>query len=229
MKKCRSAACFLLAFAMVVIVFLLTSCDINDENHQYLSSLRKTHGDLFGKVEMLSRDDETGYHIEYEGNRYDEERLNLFDRKAKARYEAKEDVLISWESLSKYVPVWYLDEYYSYTTDNPIYIHMPRLHSVFLRSDYNYESDIFILEGTERGFVFSETFFASDFAYDHVLRALYSHSQDITLYSAQYPQLQMSLSIFCEDGVWYAGGGHNEAIFEMSDAFVQHLADNGII
>ena len=222
MKKIRS---FLLAFAMLVVVSLLTSCG---QNSEYLSGLRKEHGDRFGKVEMLSHD-ETGYHIEYEGNRYDEERLNLFDRKAKARYEAKEDVLISWESLSKYVPVWYLDEYYSYTTDNPIYIHMPRLHAVFLRSDYNYESDTFILEGTERGFVFSETFFASDFAYDHVLRALYSHSQDITLYSAQYPELQMSLSIFCEDGVWYAGGGHDEAIFEMSDAFVQLLADNGII
>lgn len=222
MKKIRS---FLLAFAMVVVVFLLTSCG---QNSEYLSGLRKEHGDRFGKVEMLSHD-ETGYHIEYEGNHYDEERLNLFDRKAIERYEAKEDVLISWESLSKYVPVWYLDEYYSYTTDNPIYIHMPRLHAVFLRSDYNYESDTFILEGTERGFVFSETFFASDFAYDHVLRALYSHSQDITLYSAQYPQLQMSLSIFCEDGVWYAGGGHDEAIFEMSDAFVQLLADNGII
>ena len=222
MKKIRS---FLLAFAMLVVVFLLTSCG---QNSEYLSGLRKEHGDRFGKVEMLSHD-ETGYHIEYEGNRYDEERLNLFDRKAKARYEAKEDVLISWESLSKYVPVWYLDEYYSYTTDNPIYIHMPRLHAVFLRSDYNYESDTFILEGTERGFVFSETFFSSDFAYDHVLRALYSHSQDITLYSAQYPELQMSLSIFCEDGVWYAGGGHDEAIFEMSDAFVQLLADNGII
>ena len=222
MKKIRS---FLLAFAMLVVVSLLTSCG---QNSEYLSGLRKEHGDRFGKVEMLSHD-ETGYHIEYEENRYDEERLNLFDRKAIERYEAKEDVLISWESLSKYVPVWYLDEYYSYTTDNPIYIHMPRLHAVFLRSDYNYESDTFILEGTERGFVFSETFFASDFAYDHVLRALYSHSQDITLYSAQYPQLQMSLSIFCEDGIWYAGGGHDEAIFEMSDAFVQLLADNGII
>jgi hypothetical protein len=99
---------------------------------------------------------------------------------------------------------------------------MSRLPDLYLRSDYKYEADTFILEGTDYSFVFSDMLCrSSDFPYNPF--TIYSNQTDITLYSKQYPRLKIQLHLFYVDNTWYAGGESKDALFEVSNELLDIL------
>ena len=176
-----------------------------------------TYPDQQGAVDVVADDDGNGYHVEYNGQRYNLDALDLFDVGETAFDVPEGDVLVGWDTLP--FGLWYLDEYYSDTAEDPVFIYMPRLREVYLRSDYDYTTDTFVLNGTEHSFVFSDVLtLTGAISYDSVSH--YEGEIPVTLYSEAYPRLRISLRLFCVDGVWYAGGNSHSALFLVSDVLL---------
>ena len=202
---------------ILTILVMGSSCSVQSvAGWRYLND---EYPDLYEKVQVKS-DGEKDYHIEYESQCYNVDKLGLFQ----VEKDRENDVLLSWACLP--FGIGYLDMYYSYTTDNPVFIYMSRFPEVYLRDDYNYETDIFIIEGTNYRFVFSDMFTISKaFQYDFMHH--YSGEQYITLYSEACPRLQIPLRVFCVNDVWYAGANANHTLFEVSDEFLALLSIDG--
>ena len=176
--------------------------------------MRDTYPEQKGKVEVIVDDDQGNYHIEYKDQSYFIDKLNLFSVRDNIPKIHDDDILIGWNSFP--FGFGYLDKYYSNTEDNPVFIYMSRLPDVYLRRDYDYTIDTFVFEGTDLQFVFSDMFVLSTaYAYNFLIH--YPNEQYITLYSSMHPRLQISLRLFRANGVWFAGGNSNLALFEVSD------------
>ena len=176
--------------------------------------------DQKGKVQIISDNNEGDYHVEYEGRRYNIDKLMLFKVKENIHGIHEDDILVGWDSLP--FGIGYLDKYYSYTTDNPIFIYISRYDELYLRNDYNYETDTFVIEGSDKEFIFGDMLsLSNDFSYDTF--SIYSPQTDITLYSKQYPRLQIPLRLFCVDNTWYVGGRRDKALFEVSNELLNML------
>ncbi len=79
--------------------------------------------------------------------------------------------------------------FYSDTSEKPIYTSFPRLDEVFLREDYDFTTDVFILEGTDSKIVFSDML--TDIEFDYDLFVSYRGTTYITMYSETYPKLKI--------------------------------------
>lgn len=206
---------------ILVISMTVSSCSPSSA-YGVWEDMCDQYPDQKGKVQVIS-DGESNYHIEYEGQSYFIDKLNLFSVRDSIPAIHEDDILVGWDSLP--FGTWYLDKYYSNTADNPIFIYMSRLPDLYLRSDYKYEADTFILEGTDYSFVFSDMLCrSSDFPYNPF--TIYSNQTDITLYSKQYPRLKIQLRLFCVDNTWYVGGGSDAVLFEISDELLNLLNTN---
>ena len=212
------------------MVVLLSSCSVDSAREWY--DLEKNHMDLFGTVEIMNNESDRGgyYKITYREKTYYEDYAKIF--KVTERYGVYEgDVLVSWESFP--LGIYYMDKYYSYTKDDPIFIYTNRLNILFLNEDYDYLNDTFIIEGTNDEIVFSEAFLETDLKYDHQYLNLEAHQDkyqnktDIVIYSKQCQRLRAYCTIFYENGVWYAGGIDTNYVFSISDEFLDLLMKNG--
>ena len=181
--------------------------------------------DQMGKVQIVS-DGDSGYYAKYEKQRYYVDKSGLFYVREDMYNIPEGDVLVGWSSLP--FGIWYLDKYYSYTTDDPVFIYISRYYELYLREDYDYETDTFIIEGTDTRFVFSDMFSLSD-TFPYQSTSHYTGERNIVLYSEQYPRLRMPLRLFRMNGVWYAGGDRDNAIFEVSDDFWNLLGNGGAV
>ena len=195
---------------LLTISIMLSSCSAYYE-------MRDEYPDLMGKAQTIS-DGKGGYYVKYDGQRYNIDKLNLFRVREFTNKIPEEDVFIAWDSLP--FGIWYLDKYYSYTVDNPIFIYLPRLNEVYIRSDYNYQTDTFVVEGTDHKFVFSDMFTLSN-ALAYSSDSHRSGDINIVLYSTSCNRLRIHLRIFCIRNVWFAGGDSNQALFEVSDEFLK--------
>ena len=205
---------------LLILTICITVSSCTSSAYGVWKDMCDAYPDQKGKVEVVSDDDQGNYHIEYEGHHYYVDDLSLFEVRKNIREIQEGDVLVGWDSLP--FCVGYLDKYYSDTTENPVFIYLSRLPEVYLRSDYDYKADTFVLTGTDHQFVFSDMFTPSNaFSYDFVDH--YTDEVDITLYSDMYPRLQISFRIFCKNNIWYAGGNSNFALFEVSDELLGML------
>ena len=178
---------------------------------------------------------DTEYDAKYDGKLYNCDEYHLFESMLKANFRShpieecipEGDVLISWNTLP--LGLWYLDRYYSYSYDNPVFIYEIRLDRLYLREDYSYETDTFVIEGTDQSFVFSDMLALSHTKCTCSLGNHYN-STIITLYSKAYPRLRMELRVFCENDTWFAHTTfYASPVFEVSEEFIKILSDNGII
>ena len=175
-----------------------------------------------GKVQVIKDNDGGDYHIEYEGTVYNIDKLKLFKEKEYTNKIPEDDILVGWDSLP--FCIGYLDKYYSYTKDNPVFIYISRYNELYLRNDYNYETDTFVIEGSDKEFVFADMLTLSSDPYDTL--SIYANQTDIVLYSKQYPRLRIPLRLFCVDNTWYVGGKSDKALFEVSDELFNMLNTN---
>ena len=207
------------ALLLMTIVMMLSSCS-SSSAYGVWKDMCDTYPDQKGKVQIVTDNDEGDYHVEYEGLCYNIDKLNLFRVRENIREIPEDDVLVGWDALP--FGIGYLDKYYSYTNDNPVFIYVSRYNELYLRNDYKYETDTFVMEGANKEFVFGDMLsLSNDFSYDS--DRIYSNQTDITLYSKQYPRLKIQLHLFYVDNTWYAGGESKDALFEVSDELLHML------
>ena len=204
------------------ILIMVSSCSISS-TYRLWKDMCNQYPDQKGMIQIISDNDDGDYHIEYEGYDYNIDKLKLFSVRENTHDIHKDDVLVSWNALP--FGIGYLDKYYSYTNDNPVFIYISRYDELYLRNDYNYETDMFVIEGSNEEFVFGNMLsLSNDFFYDTF--SIYSNQTDITLHSKQYPRLKIQLRLFCVDNTWYVGGGSDDALFEVSDELLNILNTN---
>lgn len=220
-----------IAIVLLILVILLVtrSCVVVfsafNDSYQRWADMCDEYPDQMGKVRLVS-DDESEYYVKYEGQRYNIDTLHLFRVREDVHNIPEGDVLVAWRS--PLLGIWYLYKYYSYTADDPVFIYMSEYDELYLRENYRYETDTFIIEGTNDRFVFSDMFTVSE-TFSYNFTKYYSGERDIVLYSEQYPRLRMPLRLFRMNGVWYAGGDRDTAIFEVSDDLLDMLINSGTV
>lgn len=216
---CKHIAALLLICTMLIMV---SSCSPSSA-YGVWKDMCDQYPDQKGKIQIISDNDEGDYHIEYEGVDYNIDKLKLFRVRESTHEIPEDDVLVGWNALP--FGLGYLDKYYSYKNDNPVFIYISRYNELYLRNDYNYETDVFVLEGTNKEFIFGNMLsLSNDFSYD--IFSIYSTQTDITLHSKQYPRLKIQLRFFCVNNIWYAGGESDDALFEVSDELLNMLNTN---
>lgn len=216
----------------IIVVLMILTISIMSSSCSHLSYVAdKTipnkypnlNPDLMGKVQVIS-DNEGSYYLKYNGQCYYIDKQQMFQVRERMYEIPKEDVLIGWYTVP--YGIWYLDEYYSYTADNPVFIYLSRINELYIRSDYDYKTDVFVIDKTEHYFAFSDMLTLSN-AISYDAQSHYPKETNIILYSQQHPRLKLHLRIFCVDNVWYAGGNTDSILFEVTDELLSLLDING--
>lgn len=121
-----------------------------------------------------------------------------------------DDIMLSWNG-SRWVG--YIDEYYSYTDDAPTYIYEARNHLVYFREDYNYHSDLFVIENSEDEIAFSDICSAEQEAF------VFYHPKKIELRSKTNPRIKVVAEIVSVDDSWYVSFEGTSGVWTPSDMF----------
>ena len=132
----------------------------------------------------------------------------------------EDDVLLSWNG---YRYVWYIDEYYSYTADSPLFIYNNRLEWVYFHEDYDYFTDIFIIENCDSEIIWNEIFDSKKTNVD------FAPQSKIIIYSKQCPRIKTTLEIAFIENQWYLYLPGSQEIWTPSDKFINILSDNRLI
>ena len=130
------------------------------------------------------------------------------------------DVLVGW------TPSLYFYKYYSNTEDNPVFIYEANFDKLYIRDDYDYKTDTFIIEGTDHSFVFSDMLTFLDGPRDDYFHlGLGSpNAIDVFLYSEFCPRLRIYLKLNYVNDMWIANVyGNGYYWFELSDELLQML------
>lgn len=204
---------------LLVLAVAMTFSSCSSDSYSEWEDMCNTYPDQKGKVQVVS-DDESNYHVEYEGKEYYTDKLSLFRVRDNRNRIPEGDVLVGWDSLP--LGIWYLDMYYSYTSDDPMFIYISRYDETYIRNDYHYETDTFVIQDTDQQFVFSDMFTLSD-AFTHQIYMHYKDEMDLILYSDMCPRLQIPLRLFCADDVWFAASDCGSALFEVSNELLDIL------
>ncbi len=174
--------------------------DAKDGASQYLiyNNNRYMYGSTldFFRVTKKEADDEYPYSLEYE-----------------------DDVLVGWNGHRHF---GYRSLYYSYTTDNPLFIY--NRHEVYFREDYNYLEDVFEIANTLDEIVWQDMFGPEQSKIDFV------NPTKIIVSSKLHPRIKTYLVLECVDNQWYMSLPHYPyTVYTPSDEFLEILFDNGII
>ena len=132
----------------------------------------------------------------------------------------EDDTLLSWNG-NRYI--WYIDEYYSYSSDKPLFIYNSRLKFVYFREDYDYNSDIFVIEGTNSEIIWKDIFEFTEANVD------FTTQTNVCIYSKQCPRIKTSLELAFVGEQGFVRFPDSQEIWILSDEFLKILSDNGII
>ena len=193
-----------LLMIIVVLCFSMISCSfIENELVGY------------GSLEYINDDGKSGY--VYQNKKYYANYIFNVTR-SDSIYD-EDDIKIAGDVFS---------DFYSYTADDPIYIYsISKGLIVYLREDYDYRSDHFIIEGTDSSFLFSEAI-ANQPSVQYDGFKTYPIKTSVYIHSETYPKIRAHILVFLEDGKWYALFEGFDA-YLLSDEFVDMLIENEII
>ena len=204
-------------FVLISILFSLSSCASDIEEIGERNALPK---DLHNVINFESVDDE--YFIWYNNELYTHDKLGMYHLDGWISYprpEGEGDILLSWNGFR----YGYIDFYYSYTTESPLFIYEWRLENLYFREDYDYLNDVFIIDGTEREILFSEMF--SD--YNQYERITKYSANEVNLTSKTNPRIKINFEILKEEDGYYISPYPYK--WKASDTFVEILKDCGLI
>lgn len=199
-------------FIIILIILVLlafTSCG----GLEYRYSLSEN---LHNKIKLFYEDDRLCL-------LYQEEKYicvgdtNLFD--VDYPYDT-DDILLSWNG-HRYI--WYIDEFYSNTTNNPVFIYNSRLHDVFFHEDYNYFKDVFIVEHTDIEITYEEIFKIEKSGIEYI------NGNVVVLESKQFPRIKIKLNLVSLEGILHVSLLGSDTAWQCSDAFSDALKENGLI
>lgn len=141
-------------------------------------------------------------------------------------FDDEQDVLLSWtqgEIFGYYVG--YVDMYYSYTSENPLFIYNRRLREVYFREDYNPAKDLFVVEGTEDEIIWEDAFCMKT----QQKSEIFKKCTVVYLCSKQLPRIKVKIYLVNFENQWYMSTIDFCAIWTPSDEFMSILYKNGII
>lgn len=112
---------------------------------------------------------------------------------------------------------------YSDTSENPLFIYTLGSDSnLYLKQDYNYQADTFVLENTNDEIVWKNIFG------DKQNISNTTSNIDVTLHSKKHPRIKSNIDIIYVDNQCYIALPDFQ-IWTPSDEFLKILIDNGII
>ena len=191
----------------MLVSLTFTSCGLD-----YSNSLPK---DLHNQVQLiLGEVNNKPEYIVYQNNKYKFVEKSSFIRIDKD----KEDILVSWNG---YRYVGYIDLYYSNTLNNPLFIYYKTW--FFLREDYDFTKDTFLIENTNAKIVLEDAFKSNANTFDFV------NPVEVVLHSKQCPRVKIYLNLVCVKKQWYLSSLYSQDVWTASDEFIEILSQNGII
>ena len=118
-------------------------------------------------------------------------------------------------------------DYYSYSSEEPVYIYgKPKSISLHFCEDYDYNKDIFVIDGTNIETVFSDIY--AEYSYiEHDTFKKHDQEISIKLSSKLYPKLYTKMKVFLENDVWYVA--FSNKVYNISNNFLSLLIENDII
>ena len=201
---------------IITLILSLSSCGLD-----YRYSLDE---DKHNKIEVVVEDEDVTSLIYQDTEYYFVGSTNFF---SVMTYETEDgyylsfedDTLLSWNG-NRYV--WYIDEYYSYTDNEPLFIYNSRLNWVYFRDDYDYKLDTFVIEETGSEIVWTNIFDSTSKDID------FTPQKNVSMYSKQCPRIRTSLELSLVNGQWFVRCSDYKEIWIPSDEFLKILSDNGI-
>ncbi len=130
--------------------------------------------------------------------------------------------------LGKFYSFPFTTYFYSETCESPVYIYsIGGDTGVYLKEDFDYKSEVFVIKGMSERIVFSEAL-AKQYLEYNPLKELDSTTIELAMYSENHPYLKASLLLVSENNDWYAVLASGEA-YLVSQTFVGLLKEAGII
>jgi len=202
---------------LITVSVIFTSCGLD-----YRYSLDES---LHNRIECVWGNEEPSY-ITYQGDKYlfigttNSFRVDTHVDTHGYSQSYENDVLLSWNG---YRYIWYIEEYYSYSSSNPIFIYEERTHSVFFREDYDYSTDMFVIENTDSEIVWADIFHSKQngFILPNPIR--------VEVFSKQYPRIRAILKVERIGNQWYIAWPDSNDVWIPSEEFIKILSDNGIV
>ena len=204
----RKIVILMLTFSLFVYMVSCTNY------HHYLENDKK---DIIvqSKEGIIEFQDETYYQLED----------NIFGAYSVADKETRysDFVLLSW---SYNFPFTGIIEYYSYSFENPNFIVEPNVeNTVWFKSSFNYQTEIFVVENTEIEVIFSS-------AFENDKTNIGSSKYDVQSfywYAKSYPSLRTKVNIFSIDGIYYIEIPNMDEVYQISDNFLTLLINAEVI
>ena len=202
---------------IITLILSLSSCGLD-----YRYSLDE---DKHNKIEVVVEDEDVTSLIYQDTEYYFVGSTNFF---SVMTYETEDgyylsfedDTLLSWNG-NRYV--WYIDEYYSYTDNEPLFIYNSRLEWVYFREDYDYKLDTFVVEGADSEIVWTNIFDSEAKDVD------FTPQKNVAMYSKQCPRIKTTLELSFVNEQWLVRCSDSKAIWIPSDEFLKTLSNNGTI
>lgn len=210
------------AFLLVACLFF-TSCSSSCTEFMQQSGLKQylsANASLHGRVQFISYGEADGFYtVSYDKAIYRGAPDNIFCYDD-GKVPTDDLVMIGW--LSRFP---YRTYYYSYTEEAPVYLIDTFTNVTHLREDFDYMSEVFILDGTNKEITLSNVT-GEKLGYD----PLNSKSERITvvLHSKHYPALRARLTVSPYNDHYIVKFAQEE-IYACSGEFIQVLKENGMI
>lgn len=202
----------LILLLLTTVLIMLTSCGLN-----YRYSLDEN---LHNQIECVWEEGELSY-IVYQGEKYQfVGTTNFFSVDLDNSNKSYDDVMLSWNG---YRYIWYIDEYYSYTAEAPLFIYNERLSWVYFREDYDYLTDLFVVENTNEEITYQGILGSKQNSFDFV------EPIKILLKSKQCPRIKTYVKLVHVNNEWYISFPESEEVWIASDEFMKILCENGLI
>jgi hypothetical protein len=176
---------------------------------------------LHNQIECIWEDDYPS-HIVYQGKKYifvgttNHFRVDTYN--VEGACLSYDDVMLSWNG---YRHMGYIDEYYSYSSDDPMYIY--NAYYVYFSEDYNYLTDTFVVDDTNEEIVFEEAFYPE-------YMDLYTYEGiDIDLISKTHSRIKIRVKLICVNDQWYIFLHDPDEVWRCSDEFIKIIYQNGLL
>lgn len=174
---------------------------------------------MHGDIEVVEYDI-----LKYQGANYYLVNPGIFDVNLDEENESPL-VKLGWHFNLPYT--WQI-RYYSYVVDEPNYIFTNDLGAseVWVKQDYDYMSDTFVIEGTSAAIVFSQAFT------DHKLQEKHTNDKKIAEFywhSQTCPRIGTMVWIYLIDNTYYIEIPNYHNVYEVSSEFLALLMINEIV
>ena len=204
------------------VILMFTSCGVSDKfSDKYASEKKDIVKIVTEEVDGIVYTSKLIYNnVEYIR---DEKELFYVTTPNLSSIPDESDTAISWSGFR----FGHSTVYYSETSMNPLFIYTPvSFHDLYLRSDYDYMIDTFLIDGTDM-----EISISSIIGFDNKADSFpVSHESavNVRLISQTNSRIKCDLEIFEYNDSWYSIAGQFY-MSELSSEIVQELKGNNII